>query len=88
MDELTDALLNPQLREGRSRIPVPDQLSAKDIKRYRQELGITQKEFGLMLAVPLSVVQGWERGRETPPGMLAWAIRYLAIALDPRREII
>lgn len=87
MDELTDALQNPKLQERR-RLPVPDQLNGQDIKRYRKELGLTQGELSLVLAEPKHVIRQWEQGTEAPPGMIAWALRYVAISLDPRREII
>lgn len=85
--DLLGVLDNPKI-DARRRLPTPDQLQPDDLKRFRKEVGITQAELALVLGHSHEDVKQWEQGKERIPGSLSWAIRYVAIALDPRREIL
>lgn len=57
----------------------PELLGA-EIRRVRQSLGMTLKEFGVHVGLPWQTIAGWESGRTTPP-----ADRLLAIVHATRR---
>ena len=42
--------------------------SAASVKRLRKRLGVTQREFAVILGVSLPSIAGWERGRTRPQG--------------------
>jgi putative transcriptional regulator len=44
------------------------QLSARDIRRIREEAGVSQEVFGRYLNVPTTLVSQWERGEKRPSG--------------------
>ena len=44
------------------------QLSAREIRRVRQEAGVSQEVFGHYLNVPTTLVSQWERGEKKPSG--------------------
>lgn len=43
-------------------------LSAKDITRIRQRLGLTQEAFAALVGVSSRTLQEWEQGRRKPRG--------------------
>jgi putative transcriptional regulator len=44
------------------------QLSAREIKRIREQAGVSQEVFGHYLNVPTTLVSQWERGEKKPSG--------------------
>ena len=46
------------------------------IKELRESAGMTQKEFGEYLNIPVRTIQDWERGRRNPPGYVKELIKY------------
>lgn len=56
---------------GKSRIvTIPDTptYAKTDIKQTREELGLTQNNFALVLGVSTKTVEAWESGRNIPQG--------------------
>ena len=43
-------------------------LSAREIRRIREEAGVSQEVFGHYLNVPTTLVSQWERGEKRPSG--------------------
>ena len=52
-------------------------MKAKDVKRIRAKLGLSQSQFAEIIAVSVRTVQEWEQGRHTP-GAPAVALLKLA----------
>lgn len=50
-----------------------------EIKRHRQEAGLTQKQFSDMFEIPLDTVKNWDVGRRYPP---AWAEKLIIEKLE------
>ena len=46
------------------------------IKELRAQTGMTQKEFGQMLNIPIRTIQDWEQNRRTPPEYVVELIEY------------
>ncbi len=56
-------------------------LKARNVRRVRHGLGLTQAEFSARYRVPIGTLRDWEQARATPPD---FAIAYLrVIARDP-----
>jgi len=57
-------------------------LKARNVRRVRRGLGLTQAEFSARYRVPVGTLRDWEQARVTPPD---FAIAYLRIiARDPK----
>lgn len=37
------------------------------IKKYREDAGLTQKQFSELFEIPIDVVKSWDSGRRKPP---------------------
>jgi putative transcriptional regulator len=44
------------------------EMQAPDIKAVRDSLGLSQREFALMIGVSVRTLQNWEQGRRNPDG--------------------
>ncbi len=51
-------------------------LKARNVRRVRQKLGLTQAEFSARFRVPLGTLRDWEQARATPPD---FAIAYIRV---------
>ncbi|MHB8726433.1 MAG: helix-turn-helix domain-containing protein [Casimicrobiaceae bacterium] len=51
-------------------------LTAEEIKRFREELKLTQEEFSKEFDIPLGTLRGWEQGLHTSRAS-AFLLRYL-----------
>ncbi|MCF0262488.1 MAG: helix-turn-helix domain-containing protein [Sphaerochaetaceae bacterium] len=49
-------------------ISEPVTFKAKEIKKIRQDAGLTQKNFALFMGVSIKTVEAWESGRIVPSG--------------------
>lgn len=59
--------------------------SPLDVKKIREETGLTQSEFSALVHVSIRTLQNWEQGRRTPTGP---ALALLTIIKkDPMRAI-
>lgn len=60
-------------------------MTHKTIKQMRQSLGLTQKEFSMLLNIPLRTIQCWEIEQRNPP---PYVIDLIAYYLDKEKEHI
>ncbi|MCP4896076.1 MAG: helix-turn-helix domain-containing protein [bacterium] len=44
------------------------EMQAPDIRAVRESLGMSQREFALMIGVSVRTLQNWEQGRRKPEG--------------------
>ena len=55
----------------------PEYTTAKEIKRVRTKLGLTQKEFALLINASKPTVERWERSREPITGPIVLLLKML-----------
>ena len=55
----------------------PEYTTAKEIKRVRTKLGLTQKEFALLINASKPTVERWERSQEPITGPIVLLIKML-----------
>lgn len=53
------------------------------IKKYRQSVGLTQKQFSQLFEIPIDVVKSWDSGRRNPP---EWAKKLIIEKLKIMEE--
>ncbi len=73
MSELFDSIKQGlkeaiEFAEGKDNAAKVFQLSAIDVKKLRQKIGMTQTEFAGFLGISLATLRHWERGDRTPRG--------------------
>ncbi len=66
-----------QLRPGRVTAFKP-----ADIRAIREELGVTQAEFAMMIGVSVATLRNWEQGRRVPEGPARALLRVASV--DPK----
>lgn len=54
---------------GTAEIPEPSAYSAKDVRRLRQRLGVSQAVFAELVGVSRILVQSWELGARAPSAL-------------------
>ena len=55
----------------------PEYVTAREIKNIRNELGLTQKEFALLVQCSKSTVERWEMSEEPISGAISLLVRML-----------
>ncbi|MGB6366980.1 MAG: NadS family protein [Thermoanaerobaculia bacterium] len=50
----------------------------EDVRSIRQEIGLSQSEFALLIGVSVSTLQNWEQGRRRPEGPARALLRIAA----------
>ena len=50
----------------------------EDVRSIRQELGLSQSEFALLIGVSVATLQNWEQGRRRPEGPARALLRIAA----------
>jgi putative transcriptional regulator len=80
-----------QIQRGRLKPGRVTTFRPADVKAIRDELGMSQTEFALMIGVSVATLRNWEQGRRTPDGpalallrVAASNPRAVAAALHPR----
>lgn len=67
---------------GRSQIisiaPVPE-YKKDDVKNIRINLGLTQRNFAMIVGVSYKTVEAWESGKNTPSGSSSRLLQFLEI---------
>ena len=59
------------------RFITPEYITAKEIKEVRRQLGLTQKEFALLIRSSKPTVERWERSKEPITGPICLLVRML-----------
>jgi putative transcriptional regulator len=67
--------------------PVPD-LNAKDVKRIRTELGMSQGAFAAVIGVSKKTVEAWEAGTNVPGKPVVRLIQLILKRQELLKEII
>lgn len=66
-------------------------IEAADVKQIREGLGLSQREFALLLGVSVATVQNWEQSRRQPRGaarlLLLIAQRHPEVLLEVVQEV-
>jgi len=57
-----------RIRKGRARPSRVFKFEPVDVKRIREQVSVSQAQFGLMIGVSERTVQNWEQGRRKPRG--------------------
>jgi len=48
-----------------------------DLKKFRESMGLTAKDFAARINTPLQTYQKWEQGQRRVPGFMAFALESL-----------
>jgi len=68
-DELVQSVREGgEILRGEARAARQFEIEPMDIKRIREQFGISQREFAGLLGISVDTVQNWEQGRRTPRG--------------------
>jgi putative transcriptional regulator len=57
-----------QIHRGEKKASRAFTFNPLDIKKIREETGLSQSEFSVLLHVSIRTLQNWEQGRRTPTG--------------------
>lgn len=55
----------------------------KKISEYREDVGLTQKEFSKLFEIPIDVVKSWDSCRRQPP---KWAEKLIIEKLEQMKR--
>jgi len=65
--------------------------AAVDVREIRQRLGLSQRQFAVLLGISVRTLQNWEQGRRRPRGaawmLLQIAARHPDVVLDVARDV-
>ena len=61
------------------------EFSAPDVKAIREQTGLSQAKFALLIGVSIDTLQNWEQGRRVPRGAAAALLKILQV--DPEHAI-
>ena len=56
------------IRRGKKKPSRVFEYKPADIRRVRGKLGITQRQFAMMIGVSVATLRNWEQGRRVPEG--------------------
>ncbi len=66
-------------------------IEAADVKQIRERLGLSQREFAMLLGVSVATVQNWEQSRRQPRGtarlLLLIAQQHPEVLLEVVQEV-
>ena len=57
-------------------------ISTPDVKRVREQVGLSQTEFAQMMRVSVKTLQNWEQHRRTPTGPAAALLKIVSTSPD------
>lgn len=64
--------------------------SAKQIKKLRESIGLSRKEFSIHTGIPIRTLEDWEAGRRTPPEyiprLIAYQLKYEELIMKEERK--
>lgn len=61
------------------------EFTAVDVKAIREQTGLSQSKFAILVGVSVDTLQNWEQGRRTPRGPAAVLLKILQV--DPEHAI-
>lgn len=67
-----------RIRRGLQRPSRVTALDAADVRGIRDQLGVTQEDFALMIGVSVATLRNWEQGRRVPEGPAQALLRVAA----------
>jgi len=67
-----------RIRRGSLRPSRTTDFEPANVKAVRAKLGVSQREFALMIGVSVATLQNWEQGRRTPEGPALALLRVAA----------
>ena len=70
------------ISRGKARPSRQFKLKAPDVKRLRNQVGLSQSEFARLMHVSVRTLQNWEQNRCTPTGPAAALLKLVAAAPD------
>ncbi|ACL62087.1 helix-turn-helix domain-containing protein [Methylobacterium nodulans] len=90
LDAMTDAAITAAAEADPDNPPLTDEeiergLFARDVRRTRKSLSLTQEGFAAALGIPLGTLRNWEQGRVRPDPALRALIRL--VKDDPERAV-
>lgn len=71
-----------QIKRGKRKATRAYRIEALDVKAIREQTGLTQARFALLVGVSVKTLQNWEQGRRCPRGPAASLLRI--VRSDPR----
>lgn len=82
-DELTLSIKEAgQIIRGKRRPARRQRIEPLDVKAVREQTGLSQTRFALLIGVSIKTLQNWEQGRRTPHGPAMSLLRI--VKNDPR----
>jgi putative transcriptional regulator len=74
-----------QIRKGKRKASRVRRVDDADVKRIREQTGLSQSQFALLLGVSLRTLQNWEQGRRHPVGPARALLKI--VSTDPETAI-
>lgn len=82
-DELTESIREAgQIARGKRKVAARHRIEALDVKAVREQTGLSQTRFALLMGVSIKTLQNWEQGRRKPHGPAMSLLRI--VKNDPR----
>lgn len=70
------------IAEGKSKASRYFNITQPDVKAVREQIGLSQREFALMMRVSIKTLQNWEEHRRRPTGPAAALLKIVLTAPD------
>jgi len=67
-----------RIKAGRKRPRRVTEVRPPDVRKVREQLGVSQAEFAMMIGVSPRTLQNWEQGRRRPEGAARALLRVAA----------
>jgi len=82
-DDLVQSLKEAKdISEGKSNASRYFKITSPDVKAVREQIGLSQREFALMMRVSIRTLQNWEQHRYHPTGPAAALLKIVLTAPD------
>jgi DNA-binding transcriptional regulator YiaG len=82
-DDLVQSLKEAiDISEGKAKASRQFTITSPDVKSVREQTGLSQREFALIMRVSIRTLQNWERHRHNPTGPAAALLKIVSAAPD------